>query len=74
MHFGSGTLFKKGFSSNRNSFGIYKWKFKITPYQLVCNGITGHTEACKIEFDQEITNLFILLEHYFFIIDPTSLN
>ena len=47
---------------------------KYPTYQLVCNGITGHTEACKIEFDQEITNLFILLEHYFFIIDPTSLN
>jgi len=43
-------------------------------YELVCTGMTGHTEACKIEYDSSDTHLNILMEHFFFIIDPTLLN
>jgi methionine-S-sulfoxide reductase len=54
--------------------GYINGKFKNPSYQLVCMGFTGHTEACKIDYDPEETNLFILLEHFFFLIDPTTLN
>lgn len=47
---------------------------KFPSYQQICTGNTGHTEACKIEYDPNETNLFIILEHLFFIIDPTLLN
>jgi len=54
--------------------GYINGNYKFPTYEMVCTGITGHTEACKIEFDTNETNLFILLEHFFFIIDPTLLN
>ncbi len=47
---------------------------KFPTYESVCMGTTGHTEACKIDYNSEETNLNILLEHFFFIVDPTSLN
>jgi methionine-S-sulfoxide reductase len=43
-------------------------------YEKVCEGYTNHTEACKIEYDSNTTNLLILLDHFFNIIDPTVLN
>jgi peptide-methionine (S)-S-oxide reductase len=43
-------------------------------YELVCSGITGHTEACRVEYDPQETSIDVLLEHFFFIIDPTLLN
>jgi methionine-S-sulfoxide reductase len=43
-------------------------------YEQVCAGTTKHTEAVKILYDTEETHLLILLEHYFNIVDPTTLN
>lgn len=43
-------------------------------YQHVCTGITGHTEVCEVTYDEKILPLEKLLEHYFRIIDPTTLN
>jgi peptide-methionine (S)-S-oxide reductase len=43
-------------------------------YKEVCSGRTGHTEACLMEYDNKQTNLVILLDHFFNIIDPTLLN
>lgn len=43
-------------------------------YTEVCNGIATHAEAVKITYDSNILNLDKLLEHFFRIIDPTSLN
>lgn len=43
-------------------------------YELVKKGVTGHTEACLVEYDNNQTNLIKLLVHFFFIIDPTMLN
>lgn len=47
---------------------------KFPTYEQVCTGTTGHTEVCKIDYNLNETNLNILLEHFFFIIDPTVLN
>lgn len=43
-------------------------------YQQVCTGDTGYTEVCEVTYDEKILPLEKLLEHYFRIIDPTTLN
>lgn len=43
-------------------------------YQQVCTGTTGHTEVCEVTYDEKVLPLQQLLEHYFRIIDPTTLN
>lgn len=48
--------------------------YKFPTYSLVCSGITGHAESCKVDYDPDETELEYLLEHFFYIIDPTSVN
>ncbi len=43
-------------------------------YQEVCSGIATHAEAIYLEYDESVISLEKILEHYFRIIDPTSLN
>jgi len=43
-------------------------------YQLVCTGTTGYTEICEVTYDETVLSLPKILEHYFRIIDPTSVN
>lgn len=43
-------------------------------YKAVCSGETGHAEVCDVIFDEEILSLEKVLEHFFRIINPTSLN
>lgn len=43
-------------------------------YQQVCTGLTGHTEACYIEYDENIISLNQLLDKFWNIIDPTIEN
>lgn len=43
-------------------------------YEQVCSGLTGHTEICEVVFDDAVLPLAKVLEHYFRIIDPTTLN
>jgi len=43
-------------------------------YAQVCDGITGHAEVIKIEYDPEIITLKDLLEVHFYTHDPTTLN
>lgn len=40
-------------------------------YEEVCSHKTGFSEACYIEYDENITDINKLLESYFVIIDPT---
>ena len=42
-------------------------------YDEVCNS-SGHAEAVRIEYDEQIMSLTQLLEYYFLIIDPLSMN
>lgn len=49
----------------------------LTPnptYKAICGGNTGYAEAVKIEFDADIANLEQILEVFWHIHDPTSLN
>jgi len=43
-------------------------------YEAVCGGGTGHAEAIQIAFDSEIVSYRELLEVFFVIHDPTTLN
>ena len=43
-------------------------------YEQVCGGGTGHAEAVRITFDPSITSFRELLEIFFTIHDPTTLN
>jgi len=43
-------------------------------YQQVCEGDTGHAEVVKISFDNERIGLREVLEIFFVVHDPTTLN
>ena len=43
-------------------------------YQMVCTKTTGHAEAIEIEYDNSITSYRALLEFFFQIHDPTTVD
>jgi peptide-methionine (S)-S-oxide reductase len=43
-------------------------------YEQVCSGATGHAEALRITFDPDVIRFQELLEVFFAIHDPTTLN
>lgn len=43
-------------------------------YEQVCSGVTGHAEVVQITYDPGVINFRTLLEVFFTIHDPTTLN
>jgi peptide-methionine (S)-S-oxide reductase len=43
-------------------------------YEQVCSGMTGHNEVVKLVYDPQIISIRVLLEIFFVIHDPTTLN
>jgi peptide-methionine (S)-S-oxide reductase len=43
-------------------------------YELVCMGTTGHAEVVQVSFDPDVISFRELLEVFFTIHDPTTLN
>ncbi len=48
--------------------------FKNPTYHVVCSGKTGHAEAIQIEYDSDLVSYEQLLEIFWNIHDPTTLN
>ena len=46
---------------------------KAPTYQEVCNN-SGHAETVRIDYDEKALSLAKLLDHYFLVIDPLSVN
>jgi peptide-methionine (S)-S-oxide reductase len=43
-------------------------------YRQVCTGTTGHAEVVQVTFDPEVVSFWEILEVFFTIHDPTTLN
>ena len=47
---------------------------KNPSYREVCNGTTGHAEGVKIDYNPSIVSYQDLLEIFFAVHDPTTIN
>jgi peptide-methionine (S)-S-oxide reductase len=54
--------------------GYANGKKKDPTYEEVCLGNTGHTEACLINYDEDLVSLEIIIRKFWGIIDPTVSN
>lgn len=43
-------------------------------YELVCTGTTGHAEAVRVEFDEQVIPSDVILDAFFTMHDPRQLN
>ena len=57
----------------RTEVGYANGPTEAPTYQQVCNN-SGHAETVRVEFDEDKISVSKLLEYYFMIIDPTSVN
>jgi len=49
-------------------------KFPNPTYQQVCTGLTGHAEAVQITYDPNVVSFETLIDFFFRMHDPTTLN
>ena len=56
------------------SVGYTGGNVKNPSYELVCTGLTGHAEAVEIEYDPDIISFEKLLDTFFLLHDPTTMN
>ena len=59
---------------NKTEVGYCGGNNSITSYKEVCSGTTNHAEVVKLEFDPEIISYENILDIFFKIHDPTTLN
>lgn len=56
------------------SVGYIDGKKRNPTYKEVCDGYVGHTEACEVVYDEHIITFEGVLDHYFRIINPYTIN
>lgn len=56
------------------SVGYANGRTERPSYEEVCRNNTGHAETVKVEYDSSIINLTSLLDLFYDVINPTSLN
>lgn len=59
---------------NKVTSGYSGGTVKNPSYKEVCTGKTGHAEVCQIEFDLNVISYKELLEIFWQVHDPTTLN
>ena len=57
----------------RTEVGYANGPDKAPSYQEVCRN-SGHAETVRVDYNDEIMNLEELLDYYFIVIDPLSVN
>ncbi len=58
----------------RTHVGYANGTTKNPTYEQVCRGHTGYAEAVEVEYDETRLSLSFLLECFYRVIDPTSVN
>ena len=58
----------------KTEVGYCGGKSENTSYEEVCTGKTNHAEVVKIEFNNKVITYENILEYFFKIHDPTTLN
>lgn len=67
-------IFKRLNGVNEVRPGYSGGKVENPTYEQVCSGSTGHAETIQIKFDPKIISYLKLLEVFFKLHDPTTLN
>ncbi len=58
----------------KTEVGYANGKIKNPTYEEVTTGETGFVEACRVVYDERVISLMNLLDKFFEVIDPTTLN
>lgn len=58
----------------KTSVGYVDGNMRNPSYEQVCDGVARHAEACQVFYDEQVITLEQILDHFFRIINPYSLN
>ncbi len=56
------------------STGYVDGNFRNPTYEQVCANVATHAEAVEVIYDENLTSIEVLLEHYLRFVDPFSIN
>jgi peptide-methionine (S)-S-oxide reductase len=68
------TVFKRVAGVSASESGYMGGRIENPTYRQVCSGDTGHVEVVRVTFDPSVVSYRDLLEVFFTVHDPTTLN